>query len=302
MNTNTTSIPAVAINSITVDDIVNEVIKDNELAELAKQNGKGDTVASVANAKKGTYAMVNIHLMDYFVDAYNRVANLNNKTAWAEREVITATMESDYYKKAFGSDDAYAKEIGKSPSSLSKIKNSIKVRNEVERITGHQGYSTSFIDELISPFNKMKDSFAMFLRYSIIDTNTTVKEVREMVKHFNDVVAGKARPKRKGFFKVKAVVDGVETEIDAETESEYNARIEAERLAQQKTDDSAQQKTDDVTNEIKDAVSFLVENTNKMTVSVYGKKRGNKAKVLQIDTETMMDIYEILVLKGIITR
>ena len=297
MTTNTSSISSVTLNDITVSAIVNEVIKNSDLAEIEKNKTKADTVASPADVKKGTYAMVNVKLMDYFVEAYNRVSSLNNKTAWAEREVITATMESEYYKKAFGSDDAYAKEIGKSASALSKIKNSIKVRDELERISGFSGYSTSFVDELISPYNKLRDDFAKFIKYSDIDLNTTVKEARAKFKHFIAVTAGEERPIKKGFFKYKAIVDGVETMVDCETEDEYKERIRIENELRLQASDDNQQASD----ANKSLVMELCENTKRMTVSVCGKKRNSKFIDINIDKDTMAEIFEILVAKGIVT-
>lgn len=228
--TNTSSISAFNYNNITVSDIVNVAIDNRALKAIdSRVKDKSDLVNSLANEKKRTYALVDVKLMDYFVEAYNRVHSLSDKTAWAEREVIVCTMDSEYFKKAFGSDAAYAAEIGVSTGNLSKIKNSIKVRDKVIELTAMTGYATALIDELISPFNKLGDDFARFVRYSSITPATTCKAARELIADYKDIIAGKKRPTRKGFFFHEETVDGVKVKVEDETQAEYEKRIELER-------------------------------------------------------------------------
>lgn len=230
INSATINARVINYNDISSTDIVDRVINGIEIDNIVKNTKVKDLVTSIADPKKKTYAMVDPKLSNYFVTAYLTIANLTSKTAWAEREVIERTMSNDSFKKAFGSAYAYAQEIGVSESNLSKMRNSIKVRDRLIELTCFMDYSTSFVDELIGAYNKLGDDFARFTRYSELKPSMTIKEVRAAYKEYLKILAGEARPTKKGFFTVTVKDEnGNDVVKEMETQQEYEKRVEALR-------------------------------------------------------------------------
>lgn len=295
------------IYTVESSNITAELIKDEFLSDLKSTTSKKDQVASLSNAKKKTYTLVDARMQEYFINAYNTVTNLTTKTAWAEREVIYRTINSEFFNDAFGSQDAYAEEIGVSKSNLSKMKNSVEVRNKVMEITGYDLYSTSLIDELIPSHNKMGDDFARFLQYSQINPTMTVKEIRDSVKHYNSVITGDARPTRSGFF---TNTDGTPTE----TEAEYQERIKNESPDTESNQNSLMTTTSETTSEVpskesfdvettdtKKTVKLFLENTKNCTMAWNAKKRGSAPQQVKLEGEVLEKMVELLFQYGVIT-
>lgn len=174
----------------TIDETLNIIFDTEKINALATQDAKTIETVKYDNKEMAVFA----DIRDEFIRAYKKSLTLANNVEWAQRQVITQTMNSSVFKNSFINEGDYAEQIGVSKSYLSKAKTAVVIFDWLK----DNGYGTNWkataVEELISTWNdlaKKKISFKQFMQFSELKEGMTVSETRRCIKRYKESMTPK---------------------------------------------------------------------------------------------------------------
>lgn len=173
-----------------IKETVELLLDESKLAEIMASSKK--TVETVKFENKEM--TVNADSREIFINAYNNAIAIGKNVQWAEREIITRTMDSPMYKSSFINDGDYADKIGKSKSYLSKARTAVRIRDWLVENGYGENWNATAVEELVGMWNdlkKKKISFTQFMQHSGLKEDMTVTETRKAIKTYKEAMTPK---------------------------------------------------------------------------------------------------------------